>query len=75
MGVWKFKEYRKETKEAIANYEKRFDLDFPAFYFEYTLPESDFEAKIIEVVNQCLENDKNVLDMGILTLDDLMTQF
>ncbi len=75
MGARVFKEYKKETEEAILNYEKRFGLDFPAYYFEYTLPENDFETKMIEVINQCLENGKNVLDMGILTLDDLMTQF
>lgn len=75
MGVRAFKEYKKETKEAISNYEKRFGLDFPVYYFEYTLSESDFETKIIETINQCLKNNKNVLDMGIVTLDDLMIQF
>lgn len=70
MGARVFKEYAEVTKAAIAEYEKRFDTDFPDYYYEYEFPETDFESKIVEVINDCLEKGQDVFALGYLELAD-----
>lgn len=74
MGVRLLKEYRKETNEAIKKYEEHFNSDFPTYHYEFNAnKEKDFEEEIIEVINKCIKNNKDVYKSGYLNFDDDLT--
>lgn len=51
--------------EALELYEKKFDDSFPTI--PLLLQKSDEE--VIEIINKCINEDKDVYDMGYLSLD------
>lgn len=54
----------KELDEALNRYEKKFDDSFPMFAMSGT------EAKeVIKIINRCIDENKDVYDLGYLTLD------
>lgn len=74
MGVHENLEYQNSTENAIKKYERVFGEDsFPDFYFEYEFDRVTFENKIVEAINKCLENDKDVYEMKIVPLTALET--
>lgn len=73
MGVHKNLKYKNSTENAIRKYERIFGEPFPDFYFEYEFEKTIFENKIVEAINKCLKNNKNVYEMGIVPLTALET--
>ncbi|MCI8332622.1 MAG: hypothetical protein HFE78_07340 [Clostridiales bacterium] len=70
MGIRVFNEYTVETQKVIKEYEKKFDTDFPVYFFEYQYTKNEIEKKIIEVITKCLESGKDVYDLGYLNVKD-----
>ena len=58
----------KKLKKAYENYKKKFDDDFPTI----PLAECMSEEEIIVMVDECISNNKDVYDMGYLSLDDIL---
>lgn len=76
MSVHENLEYQNSTENAIKKYEKVFgEGSFPDFYFEYEFDRATFENKIVEAINECLENDKDVYEMKIVPLTALETSY
>lgn len=55
-----------EIDKAIELYEKTFDDSFP------TIPvlTDKFKAEVVEIINKCISEGKDVYDMGYLSLDN-----
>jgi hypothetical protein len=51
--------------KALENYEKTFDDSFPMFTMMSKPPD-----EVIDIIEKCVSNRKNVYDMGYLSLDD-----
>lgn len=51
--------------EKMQEYEKRFE-DFPTFEFR-----AHSDAKVMEIIDECLEKNKDVYELGYLSLDYL----
>ncbi len=74
MGVFKHIEYRKDTEKAIRKYESVFGEDtFPTYYFAAEFKHEEVEEKIIGAVNECLSDNKDVYEMGIVPLSAFET--
>ncbi len=50
--------------KALEQYEKTFDDSFPMFTFMGTS-----ESDVIEMINKCISENKDVYEMGYLSLD------
>ena len=57
-----------ELKKAYDEYKKKFKDEFPTV----PLAERMEDEEIIEVINECIEENKDVYDLGYLSLDDIM---
>lgn len=55
-----------EIDKAIELYEKTFDDSFPAI----PLLMDKSKAEVVEIINKCVSEGKDVYDMGYLSLDD-----
>jgi hypothetical protein len=51
--------------KALKKYEKFFDDSFPMFSMMSKPPDD-----VVEIIENCIENKKDVYDMGYLSLDD-----
>lgn len=54
-----------ELDTALEIYEKTFDDSFPMFSMMGTPPN-----EVVEIINKCISEKKDVYDMGYLSLDD-----
>lgn len=54
-----------KLNKALKNYEKKFNDGFPTFQMSAESPE-----RLIEIISDCIKNNKDVYDSGYLTLDD-----
>ena len=57
----------KELQKALEAYKKAFNDDFPTIPFE-----SQEDEEIIDIIDECIEENKDVYDLGYLSLDDIM---
>lgn len=74
MSAYKRTEYQKGTETAIEKYESVFGEDtFPSYYFEAEFKRDEIEKKIVGAVNECLNSNKDVYEMGIVPLSALET--
>ena len=56
-----------KLQKALERYKKKFNDDFP------TIPcDSREDAEIIDIIDECIEENKDVYDLGYLSLDDIM---
>lgn len=55
----------KKLNEALNLYEKTFDDSFPTI----PLLMHNSDEKVIEIINNCIKENKDVYDMGYLSLD------
>lgn len=53
-----------ELDTALELYEKTFDDSFPMFSMMGTPPN-----EVVEIINKCISENKDVYDMGYLSLD------
>lgn len=51
-------------KKALEEYEKMFEDSFPTMPFSGETPE-----KVVEIINECIKNKKDVYEMGFLELE------
>lgn len=51
--------------KALEDYAEKFNDGFPTFQMSAESPE-----RIVEIINDCIKNNKDVYDSGYLTLDD-----
>jgi hypothetical protein len=56
-----------ELEKAFERYKKKFDDDFPTIPFD-----SRKDEEIIDIIDECIEANKDVYDIGYLSLDDIM---
>lgn len=55
----------KELDKFLKLYEYTFDDSFPMFAMQCTP-----QDKVIDIINECVKNDKDVYDMGYLDIND-----
>ncbi len=55
-----------ELDEALDNYNKKFDDTFPMFAM-MCKPQNE----VIKIINDCIEKETDVYDLGYLDLDDI----
>lgn len=58
--------FDKELEKAMNVYEQTFDDSFPMAVFSGTSPE-----EVVDIINKCVSEKKDVYDMGYLTLDGI----
>lgn len=56
-----------KLQKALERYKKKFNDDFPTIPFD-----SWEDAEIIDIIDECIEENKDVYDLGYLSLDDIM---
>lgn len=56
-----------KLQKALERYKKKFNDDFPTIPFD-----SQEDAEIIDIIDECIEENKDVYDLGYLSLDDIM---
>lgn len=56
-----------KLQKALERYKKKFNDDFPTIPFD-----SRKDAEIIDIIDECIEENKDVYDLGYLSLDDIM---
>lgn len=56
-----------KLQKALERYKKKFNDDFPTIPFE-----SQEDEEIIDIIDECIEESKDVYDLGYLSLDDIM---
>ena len=56
-----------KLQKALDEYKEKFNDDFPTI----PLAESLTDTEIIEMINECVEENKDVYDLGYLQLDDI----
>lgn len=56
-----------KLQKAFELYKKKFNDDFPTIPFD-----SREDEEIIDIINECIEENKDVYDLGYLSLDDIM---
>ncbi|MGF0148055.1 hypothetical protein ACQRDF_11725 [Lachnospiraceae bacterium SGI.054] len=56
-----------KLQKALERYKKKFNDDFPTIPFD-----SREDAEIIDIIDECIEENKDVYDLGYLSLDDIM---
>lgn len=74
MSAYRRIEHHKDTENAIEKYESVFGEDtFPSYYFESEFKYDEIDKKIVGAVNECLNSNKDVYEMGIVPLSALET--
>lgn len=56
-----------KLQKALERYKKKFNDDFPTIPFD-----SREDEEIIDIIDECIEENKDVYDLGYLSLDDIM---
>ena len=56
-----------KLQKALEGYKEKFNDDFPTIPFE-----SQEDEEIIDIIDECIEENKDVYDLGYLSLDDIM---
>lgn len=56
-----------KLQKALERYKKKFNDDFPTIPFD-----SREDVEIIDIIDECIEENKDVYDLGYLSLDDIM---
>ena len=56
-----------KLQKALERYKKKFNDDFPTIPFD-----SREDKEIIDIIDECIEENKDVYDLGYLSLDDIM---
>ena len=56
-----------KLQKALERYKKKFNDDFPTIPFDRRE-----DAEIIDIIDECIEENKDVYDLGYLSLDDIM---
>lgn len=56
-----------KLQKALEMYKEKFNDDFPTIPFE-----SQEDEEIIDIIDECIEENKDVYDLGYLSLDDIM---
>lgn len=56
-----------KLQKALERYKEKFHDDFPTIPFE-----SQEDEEIIDIIDECIEENKDVYDLGYLSLDDIM---
>lgn len=56
-----------KLQKALERYKKKFNDDFPTIPFD-----SMKDEEIIDIIDECIEENKDVYDLGYLELDDIM---
>ena len=56
-----------KLQKALERYKKKFNDDFPTIPFD-----SREDAEIIDIIDECIEENKDAYDLGYLSLDDIM---
>lgn len=56
-----------KLQKALERYKKKFNDDFPTIPFD-----SQGDEEIIDIIDECIEENKDVYDLGYLSLDDIM---
>ena len=59
--------WNEKLQKALERYKKKFNDDFPTIPFE-----SQEDEEIIDIIDECIEENKDVYDLGYLSLDDIM---
>lgn len=54
-----------KLQKAFERYEKKFNDSFPTIPFS-----SREDGEIIDIIDECIEENKDVYDLGYLSLDD-----
>ena len=56
-----------KLQKALERDKEKFNDDFPTIPFE-----SQEDEEIIDIIDECIEENKDVYDLGYLSLDDIM---
>lgn len=56
-----------KLQKELERYKEKFNDDFPTIPFE-----SQEDEEIIDIIDECIEENKDVYDLGYLSLDDIM---
>jgi len=56
-----------KLQKALERYKKKFNDDFPTIPFD-----SREDDEIVDIIDECIEENKDVYDLGYLSLDDIM---
>lgn len=56
-----------KLQKALERYKKKFNDDFPTIPFD-----SREDEEIVDIIDECIEENKDVYDLGYLSLDDIM---
>lgn len=56
-----------KLQKALERYKEKLNDDFPTIPFE-----SQEDEEIIDIIDECIEENKDVYDLGYLSLDDIM---
>lgn len=56
-----------KLQKALEQYKKKFNDDFPTIPFY-----NKEDEEIIDIIDECIEANKDVYDLGYLFLDDIM---
>ena len=56
-----------QLQKALERYKKKFNDDFPTIPFY-----NKEDEEIIDIIDECIEANKDVYDLGYLFLDDIM---
>lgn len=56
-----------KLQKTLERYKEKFNDDFPTIPFE-----SQEDEEIIDIIDECIEENKDVYDLGYLSLDDIM---
>lgn len=56
-----------KLQKALERYKKKFNDDFPTIPFD-----SREDEEVIDIIDECIEENKDVYDLGYLSLDDMM---
>lgn len=56
-----------KLQKALERYKEKFNDYFPTIPFE-----SQEDEEIIDIIDECIEENKDVYDLGYLSLDDIM---
>lgn len=56
-----------KLQKALERYKKKFNDDFPTIPFD-----SREDVEVIDIIDECIEENKDVYDLGYLSLDDIM---
>lgn len=56
-----------KLQKALERYKKKFNDDFPTIPFD-----SREDEEVIDIIDECIEGNKDVYDLGYLSLDEIM---